>query len=702
MPTAEQLLQTYFGYPSFRPGQKQIVDFVVSQKNTLGIMPTGGGKSICFQIPALLFDGITLVISPLISLMKDQVDGLNQLGIASTYINSTLTQAEFVSRLQGIREQRYKLVYIAPERLEDSSFVQLLSSSSIAFIAVDEAHCLSQWGHDFRPSYLHISTFIKELPYQPTVLALTATATKQVREDICNHLRISKDYTVITSAKRENLFLRVEKGKDKLSYLVSYLEKNKDLSGIIYASTRKVVEQLYETLEKRGFSAGKYHGGMSEENRSFFQDAFINDNINIMVATNAFGMGIDKSNVRFVIHYNLPKNMEAYYQEAGRAGRDGGESECILLFSADDIRIQKFFIDQSELEEERKGNEYKKLQQMVDYCHTEGCLQQYIVQYFDESEVEACGKCLNCSEDAEVINITKEAQMVFSCIKRMRESFGKTMVANVLKGSESKKVIELQFNRLPTYGLLKGWSIKEISQFIDFLIAEQYIVPTESAYPTLMLTEKAIIVLKGEIDVYRKEKRVVEKLQENSEIFEQLRVLRKELAQDEGVPPYLIFSDKALKEMSSVIPLTMEEFAQINGVGAQKLEKYGASFLQLLQRYKEEKTSYLEKKSASVGEQKQQKLPSHHETYHLFVNGCPVEQIAEERGCSVDTVFNHLVKCKEEGKEVDLEPFLSKEREQLIMEAVAEVGKEKLKPIKELLPEEISYIEIKLALAKIN
>ncbi|EPI08133.1 ATP-dependent DNA helicase RecQ [Enterococcus faecium SD3B-2] len=574
------LLKQYFGYDEFRPGQKEIIQKVIDQENVLGIMPTGSGKSICYQLPALLLDGLTVVVSPLISLMKDQVDAANQLGIPATFINSSLDGYETARRFQEIDIQQYRLLYIAPERFIMPDFIQAMKRWNVRMIAIDEAHCISQWGHDFRPSYLQMANQLDQLPNRPVIVALTATATVQVAADIKRLLKIPENNHIQTGFERENLRFQVIKDQKKEQYLIEYLKINKNQSGIIYAATRKEVDRLYHLLKKFDFSVGRYHGGLNENERTEMQEAFLYDRLQLIVATNAFGMGINKSNVRFVIHYQIPGSLEAYYQEAGRAGRDGLSSEAILLFSPQDIQVQKFFIQQSQREEGQKQKEYEKLKAMTEYVYIESCLQQYILNYFGETS-SPCNRCGNCLDDREIVEVTTEAQMVLSCLKRMGENYGKQMLMKVLAGSKEQKLQALGFGHLSTYGLMKNQSQKETMQLIEYLISNGYLLTINGEYPVLKVTERGIQVLKGQESVYRKEPKKVQQLsdEETDTLFEVLRELRTDLASEADVPPYVVFSDSTLKEMSRIRPSSRLEMLQIKGVGQSKLDKYGEAFL---------------------------------------------------------------------------------------------------------------------------
>ena len=582
---ARQILQKFYGYEDFRPGQKKVVESLLNRNDTVAIMPTGAGKSICFQIPALLFEGVTLVISPLISLMKDQVDSLRQLGIAAVYINSSVSKAQLYKDLQDISAGFYKIIYIAPERLTSEYLPDSFKNLNISMIAVDEAHCLSQWGHDFRPSYRNILNFTNSLRIKPIISAFTATATPEVKTDIINLLGLKQPNVFVTGFDRPNLYFSVLRGEVKDKFVIDYVKKHQDEAGIIYVGTRKDVDALQVLLEIKGIKAGRYHAGMTDEERNQMQEDFLYDNLSVMVATNAFGMGIDKPNVRYVIHYNMPKNMEAYYQEAGRAGRDGLSGNCILLYSPQDTQLQKFLISKSTESEIRQQLEYKRLQSMVDYCHTPQCLRAFIPHYFGEFDVEEhCDNCSNCKLEGELIDITIDAQMVLSCVYRMHERFGVKMIAEVLKGSKSAKVRQFNFERLSTYGLMKERKLKDISDLILRLSAMQYLDITESQYPVVTLNKLSWQVLRGQKKVWQKMV-IVKKAKAKGELFEALRSLRKELATKEKLPPYMIFSDATLTQMATDKPTDLELMKNIRGVGEFKLQKYGEEFLTVIKSY---------------------------------------------------------------------------------------------------------------------
>ncbi|MBE6173453.1 MAG: DNA helicase RecQ [Enterococcus faecium] len=587
----EQLLKKYFGYELFRPGQKEIIEKIMAQEDVLGIMPTGSGKSICYQLPALALEGLTIVVSPLISLMKDQVDAANQLGIAATFINSSLEGYEVAQRFRSLDEGKVQLLYVAPERFIMPDFIQAMNRWSVRLIAIDEAHCISQWGHDFRPSYLQMANILEGIPQRPPIVALTATATVPVATDIKRLLKIPEQNHIQTGFARENLRLQVIKDQKKEQYLVEYLKVNQNQSGIIYAATRKEVDRLYQLLAKFGFSVGRYHGGISEKERTEMQEAFLYDRIQLLVATNAFGMGINKSNIRFVIHYQIPGSLEAYYQEAGRAGRDGLPSEAILLFAPQDVQVQKFFVQQSQREEAQKHKEYDKIRAMTEYVHIESCLQQYILSYFGEVS-EPCQRCGNCLDDRELVDVTTETQMVLSCLKRMGENYGKQLLMKVLAGSKDQKIKQFQFDRLSTYGLLRNLSQKNILQLIDYLISSGYLLAASGEYPVLKVSDLGVQVLMGKVTVHKKEPKKVQQLShdETDGLFEVLRQLRTDLAVDAGVPPYVVFSDATLKEMSQHRPNDRLALLQIKGVGQSKLDKYGEMFLQAIKNFQESAT----------------------------------------------------------------------------------------------------------------
>lgn len=578
------VLSEHFGFSSFRTGQEKAIRNVLDGQDTLCVMPTGGGKSICYQVPALVMEGTVLVVSPLISLMKDQVDALHQIGIPAAYINSSLSSDEYFGVVENALAGKYALLYVAPERFESASFIQQISRMDIPMVAIDEAHCISQWGHDFRPSYRMMSKVIASFEKKPVVLALTATATPAVREDICQQLEIDDESTVMTGFERSNLTFSVVKGQDREKFVKDYVKKNEGEAGIIYAATRKAVDQVHAMLERLGVEVAKYHAGLSDTVRQAEQDRFLMDEASVMVATNAFGMGIDKSNIRYVIHYQMPKNMESYYQEAGRAGRDGLDSACTLLFSSQDVITQRFLIDQSQ-DTSRIPAELEKLQSMIDYCHTESCLQKFIITYFGEIDVQVCGRCANCTDTRERLEVTVDVQKVLSCVIRMGQRFGKTMIAQVLTGSRNKKVIEFQFDKLSTYGIMKGRNTKEISDFIEFIISENFLGVENGQFPIIYVTELGKDVLTGKIQVYRKQTVETKQIAKDDPLFDQLRTLRMQLAKEAGVPPFVVFSDKSLRDMAARKPVTEEEFLEVNGVGAAKLERYGEAFMEEIKSY---------------------------------------------------------------------------------------------------------------------
>ncbi|MFC7440372.1 DNA helicase RecQ [Laceyella putida] len=702
---AELLLQKIYGYDAFRPGQRKIIQSILAGHNTMGIMPTGGGKSICYQIPALMFPGITIVISPLISLMKDQVDGLKQLGIPATYINSTLHSYEIEQRIEALREGKVKLLYIAPERLESGRFQTIFETLPIYLVTIDEAHCISTWGHDFRPSYRSMAELLLQLPRRPLIAALTATATIDVRDDIANLLQIAPKHIFSTKLERDNLSFYVHREGQKREFIAQYLREHQGKTGILYCSTRKEVDQLHQYLEEEGFPVAKYHAGMSDEERTRAQEAFSYDRIQTIVATNAFGMGIDKSNVRFVIHYNLPRNLECYYQEAGRAGRDGDESECILLFSPTDIQTQKYLIDHSEMAADRKEFELGKLRFMVDYCFTDECYQQAFIRYFGDQHPYTCGKCGNCRKKlGDQEDRTIEAQKIFSCMKRMNERFGFTILAKVLRGSKSKRILDWGLDRLSTYGIMSDRTEKEIVQLCHQLVTHKYITLNLShpSVPVAKLTPLAIEVLKGtrRVLLHKEEGRTpVLEPSHGSLLFEELRALRKTISEQEQLPPYLIFQDSTLKEMCRRLPITEREMLAIPGVGELKYAKYGQAFLTLIQGHVDK---HGRKQTAPAQEPngKAEKEQSHLLTYRLFTEGKSIDEITQLRQLTRGTIEDHLIRAGLDGHPLDWDSFIPAKWEALIMRKIDELGAHKLRPLKDALPDEVDYMAIKAAILK--
>lgn len=595
------VLKDYFGHDSFRDGQEQIVDALLDGRDALCIMPTGAGKSMCYQIPALLFDGVTIVVSPLISLMKDQVGSLVQSGVPAAYINSSLSYPQFLRVLSNVEHGKYKIIYVAPERLLTDGFLDTCKKIKISMVAVDEAHCVSQWGQDFRPSYLKIISFVESLANRPIVGAFTATATNDVKEDIKKILRLENPFEITTGFDRPNLFFGVIKSSSKDEKLIDLIRERGDRSGIVYCATRKNVESVCELLCDNGFSAARYHAGLDEYERRKNQEDFVFDRKNIMVATNAFGMGIDKSNVTYVIHYNMPKNIESYYQEAGRAGRDGGEADCILLYSPKDVRLNRFMIENSEgndeltIEENEQIRErdFERLKYMTFYNTTNDCLRGFILRYFGGEKKAYCGKCSNCLSVHKLVDVTIDAQKIMSCIARTGQRYGKTVICDVLKGSKSEKILKAELNNQSTYGIMKEVTARHIFGTIDFLAEKEYI-SADNETEVLKLLPKSRDVLFGRERLVMKKVENSEKVVKthrpevpvNSDLLDALKALRKGIASKKSVPAYVIFTDATLIDMCKKCPETPDEMLEVSGVGRTKLDKFGKQFLEEIAKFR--------------------------------------------------------------------------------------------------------------------
>lgn len=614
-----QILKTYFGYDSFRKGQGEIIDTILSGRDALAIMPTGAGKSLCYQVPALLLPGITLVVSPLISLMQDQVKSLNEAGIHAAYINSSLTEGQINKALSFAARGVYKIIYVAPERLETASFLSFALHTPISMVTVDEAHCISQWGQDFRPSYLKIIDFVEQLPGNPIISAFTATATEVVKNDIARILKLKNPNVVVTGFDRENLYYQVEHltGKQKDIFIQNYIETHPNESGIIYCATRKNVDTLYEKLLKQGVSVTRYHAGMSNDIRKKSQDDFIYDRAQVVIATNAFGMEIDKSNVRFVIHYNMPQSMENYYQEAGRAGRDGEPAKCILLFSTQDVMISKLLLGSKDFEgmdfqeiEQVKHQDSRRLQLMEGYCMTTSCLRNYILEYFGETTHQPCDNCGNCHQEFEELDMTLDAKWVVGCITEMRGRYGQALVIGTLLGSKKARLKDIGATSYNCYGQLENRTEADLRLLISQMIRMGYITQTEGEYSVLkagniadLQNKNTKIIIKKfkekeKISTTKKHKTPFKKdsfsastessstdstatnSSHNSALFEALRQLRLQIAKEESVPPYIVFTDRTLIDMCSKLPQNEDEMLNVSGVGQNKLKKYGQRFLQ--------------------------------------------------------------------------------------------------------------------------
>jgi ATP-dependent DNA helicase RecQ len=691
----EGSLKKFFGYNEFRPHQKEIIQQLCQGKDVLAILPTGSGKSLCYQLPALMLPGFAIIVSPLISLMHDQVVSMNKTGIPAAFLNSSLRFEDASDLLSDLSQ--YKLLFISPERFSNQTFREQLSKANVSFFAIDEAHCISQWGHSFRPDYRQLSILKQEFPNSP-VLALTATATLAVEKDITTQLAMADPVVIKSSFDRPNLTIRVDEKSNPSSQLEKFLNDRKDQSGIIYCATRKAVDSTYEELKARGYHLGKYHAGLPDNERAATQHAFIYDQMKLLVATVAFGMGIHKPDIRFIVHLDMPKNIEQYYQEIGRAGRDGLPSECLLLYGSQELITYRFFIDQLEPGQEKKELS-RKLNHMYSFCTSGSCRRREILKYFGEHYTQTvCNNCDNCLDDTEVVDGTIIAQKILSCIFRMGQNFGAQIIVDVLRGSKNQKVLENGFDKISTHNIMHEYSEQEIKHYINALVQMGYLRRTEGEYPIIQWTNRSQDIVKGLLDVKFKKKTFQKTARKESitqdydrGLFEKLRKLRLTISNRDSVPPFVVFSDRTLMEMAALLPHSKASFMVINGVGPHKWDKYGEDFLSAILAH-----------GPSISRVKPVPVTrsfTEEKTLSLFQEGKSVEEICEIRSLARSTVYDHLSKMIDLGNDLDIRKLVSEDRHTAIKGAMDKVGHEKLKPIKDILPEEYKYEDIRIVVA---